>query len=206
MACYFLNDSSKQSNAAGKFTRWLQSKKQTRILTCCFPQIPSYHYKKERHLPWPMPLWKEQMVGKYYGNRQNITVAAGNVFFSLFFSIFFFSRLTTCIWKPQNKLWLDEKMFKLLFSSCIPKKLGFFFFFSWHWCTSATCVSVLNTCIIWEGCWLSHRERQPLQNTQKEVYRCMEETDEVEEETGKSDGKDKEGFIFQRSRAKARSR
>lgn len=131
MACYFLNDSSKQSNAAGKFTRWLQSKKQTRILTCCFPQIPSYHYKKERHLPWPMPLWKEQMVGKYYGNRQNITVAAGNVFFSLFFSIFFFSRLTTCIWKPQNKLWLDEKMFKLLFSSCIPKKLGFFFF-SFH--------------------------------------------------------------------------
>jgi len=34
----------------------------------------------------------------------------------------------------------------------------------------------------------------------------MEETDEVEEETGKSGGKDKEGFIFQRSRAKARSR
>jgi len=32
------------------------------------------------------------MVGKYYGNRQNITVAAGNVFFSLFFSFlsFFF--------------------------------------------------------------------------------------------------------------------
>lgn len=149
MACYFLNDSSKQSNAAGKFTRWLQSKKQTRILTCCFPQIPSYHYKKGRHLPWPMPLWKEQMVGKYYGNRQNITVAAGNVFFSLFFSFLsFFFQANHLHLKTSKQTMIRWKNVQITLFLMHTQKAGIFFFFLFmalmHICNLCVCLEYMH--------------------------------------------------------------